>query len=594
MAKRIDIAAGAALLSLFMTLAGFFIPASLWASTVQVAAIHGQDRYQAGREFPVLFRLKIEKPWYIHGAGKGEGSLIPTALTFQKTPGLEITDVRFPRPEKKKFDFSSQPIDVLTGEIVVRATLRVQPEAPQGRHVIRGRLSYQACVGAQCRMPEEAPVSLFVDVVPPDTVVTLLNQDLFLAGEQGPATEAGRFRPGAGFFLTLLGIFLGGLALNLTPCIYPLIPITVSFFGGRKQMSRGHTLLHGLLYMFGLALTNSILGLSAALSGGLLGSALQHPWILISVACVMVGLATSFFGLWELRLPTKLTTAASKSYGGFFGSFFMGLTLGIVAAPCIGPFILGLLTYVGQTGDPLIGFVYFFILSLGLGLPLALLGIFSGAVRRLPLSGDWMLWIRRLMGWVLLGMAVYILDPLLPHDWGFPLALAPLLILAGIHLGWLDRTGRTLPRFTYFKKGLGVLLAVAGCVVLLWPTPEGVRVPWLPYDQKGLAEALSKKKPVILDFYADWCEPCRAMDEEVFSDPGVVRMSRNFLTMRVDLTTRRPDQDSLLRKYEVRGVPTVLFFNRDGIEEKSLRVEFLVSRSQFLERMSRALKSSRQ
>ncbi|MBW1945606.1 MAG: thioredoxin family protein [Deltaproteobacteria bacterium] len=583
--------AGALLISLFMILGGIFLPAPIWASTVQVEVIHGQDRYQVDREFPVLFRLKITKPWYIHGAEKGESALIPTSLAFQKTPGLEITDIKFPQAEKKNFDFSPQPIDVLSGEILVRATLRVQQKASLGKHVIQGHLSYQACEGARCRMPEEVPVSLTVNLVPSDTLVTLHNQDLFLAKEPspGPGTGTGPFRPGTGFLLSLLGIFLGGLALNLTPCVYPLIPITVSFFSGRKQMPPGHAMLHGLLYVGGLALTNSILGLSAALSGGLLGSALQHPWVLIFVACVMVALAASFFGLWELRLPTRLTTAASKNYGGFFGSFFMGLTLGIVAAPCIGPFILGLLTYVGQTGDPFIGFIYFFVLSLGMGIPLALLGIFSGAVQRLPLSGDWMLWVRKLMGWVLLGMAAYILSPLLPNNWGFPSALALLLIPAGIHLGWIDRSGRAPGKFTYFKRVLGLLMAAVGCVALLWPAAEGISVQWLPYDQKSLAAAASKKQPVILDFYADWCEPCRAMDEEVFSDPGVVRLSQNFLTMRVDLTKRQPYQDALLRKYKVRGVPTVLFLNREGLEEESLRVEYLVSRSQFLDRMSRAL-----
>ena len=433
-------------------------------------------------------------------------------------------------------------------------------------------------------MPEKVPVAVSVTVVPPDTLVTLHNQDLF------PGEEAGGFAPGKGFFITLVGIFIGGLALNLTPCIYPLIPITVSFFSGRSQAMGGHTLAHGVLYMGGLALTNSFLGLSAALSGGMLGSALQHPWVLVFIACVMVALATSFFGLWELRLPNRLTTAASKNYGGFFGSFFMGLTLGIVAAPCIGPFVLGLLIDVGQRGDPFIGFLYFFILSLGMGLPLALLGVFSGTAQRLPMSGDWMLWVRKAMGWVLMGMAAFILSPLLPADRGFPVVLALLLVAAGIHLGWIDRTGGAFPRFTYFKRILGLLLAAAACISLLWPAPERVHIQWAPYDEKHLAQALSEKKPVILDFYADWCEPCRALDDQVFSDPQVVRMSRGFVALRVDLTRRQPYQEALLRKYEVRGVPTVIFLNREGIEERALRTESLVSRARFLDRMSSVLK----
>ena len=187
-------------------------------------------------------------------------------------------------------------------------------------------------------------------------------------------------------------------------------------------------------------MTNSLLGLSAALSGGMLGFALQKPFVLIFVAAVMVFMGLSFFGLWEIRLPAWLTRAASKDYAGFFGTFFMGLTLGIVAAPCLGPFILGLLLWVGQMGDPLLGFLFFFVLSIGLGLPLAVLAIFSGAIARLPKSGDWMLWVRRLMGWILIGMAVYMVSPVVSHLIARHWLLLGVSAAAGIHLGWLDKT----------------------------------------------------------------------------------------------------------------------------------------------------------
>ena len=169
---------------------------------------------------------------------------------------------------------------------------------------------------------------------------------------------------------TLLGVFAGGLALNLTPCVYPLIPITVSYFGGRAGQGRGKLAVHGLLYLGGLSVTNSVLGVVAALTGSLMGSALQNPIVLVVVAGVLVLFATSLFGFWELQLPQSLTSAASKSYAGYFGTLFMGLTLGVVAAPCLGPFVLGLLTWVASMGSPWLGFLIFFTLSLGLGVPL--------------------------------------------------------------------------------------------------------------------------------------------------------------------------------------------------------------------------------
>jgi thiol:disulfide interchange protein DsbD len=231
---------------------------------------------------------------------------------------------------------------------------------------------------------------------------------------------------------TLMGIFAAGMALNLTPCVYPLIPITISYFGGRSD--RRQLIGHGLCYICGLSITNSTLGVVAALTGGLMGAVLQNPLVLTFVAVLLIILATSLFGLWELRLPSDLMQAASRSHAGFVGTLFMGLTMGVVAAPCIGPFVLGLLTWVASMGSPWLGFVVFFTLSLGLGLPLFCLALFSGNLSKLPRSGEWMLWVRKLMGWVLIGMAVYFIRPVLP-EMARILLPAIVALTAGLHLG---------------------------------------------------------------------------------------------------------------------------------------------------------------
>ena len=423
---------------------------------------------------------------------------------------------------------------------------------------------------------------------------TALGQDRLIQvkGDSDIERRSQEESTGASIWFTLLAIFLGGLALNLTPCVYPLIPITVSYFGGKSERIRGQTIIHGLLYMFGLSMTNSLLGLSAALSGGMLGFALQNPFVLIFVVAVMVAMALSFFGLWELKLPIGLTRLASKSYAGFLGTFFMGLTLGIVAAPCLGPFILGLLVYVGQMGDPFLGFIYFFVLSIGLGLPLSVLAIFSGAIVRLPKSGDWMLWIRKFMGWVLLGMAAFMISPLISHLFGRHWLLAGVSAAAGIHLGWLDKTGAKLRIFPYLKKVMGVVLVCGGIVYLVLTSQHVGGIEWIPYDESIIAKAVEEKKPMIIDFYADWCGPCVAMEKEVFTDPEVIKLSRNVINMRLDLTKVKQFHNEVMRKYQIRGIPTAVFINRQGVEEKRLRAVGFVDKSEFLNRLTWLLNKS--
>lgn len=380
------------------------------------------------------------------------------------------------------------------------------------------------------------------------------------------------------------------MALNLTPCVYPLLPITVSYFAGRTG-GRGSTLAHGLCYIGGLALVNSLLGVVAALTGRLMGAALRHPAVLVGVAGVLLFFAASLFGLWEMRLPAALSRSASRSFGGYLGSVFMGLTMGVVAAPCIGPFVLGLLTWVAGTGSALFGFAVFLTLSLGLGLPLLALALFSSRLDHLPRAGDWMVWVRRLMGWVLVGMAVYFVRPVLSPDLGLGL-LAAALLAAAVDLGWRFGGGSDTRTFRRLRRGIGALGVLLALVLVGNRLLRGPGVTWQDFPA-GSAVAARDRKPMIVDFSADWCTPCRRLEEETFHDPGVVELAgTSFVMVKVDLTRGGdPEQERLVREHAVQGVPTVVFFDRGGRELAALRLVDFIPPGDFLARMRYALEA---
>jgi thiol:disulfide interchange protein DsbD len=418
-----------------------------------------------------------------------------------------------------------------------------------------------------------------------ETTLQMISDDM--PGAESNPVDIPSAINGWSMILTLFGIFVGGIALNLTPCVYPLIPITVSFFAGRSGKGQTQLLLHSLCYTGGLAVTNSILGVVAALTGGLMGSILQNPVVLFVIAAILIFFATSLFGLWELQLPDRLSEIATKSHAGYLGSLFMGLTLGVVAAPCIGPFVLGLLTLVAALGSPWIGFIVFFTLSLGLGLPLLLLALFSGQVEKLPRAGEWTVWIRKLMGWVLVGMAFYFLKPLYPEGYQM-LFFAMVAFAAGIHLGVFDKTLAGFQSFRWLNAVAGLIgFALSIFFIGAW-TFQSPGLTWQSYSDELLDQAKRENKPVIIDFYAAWCPPCNKMEETTFRHPDIIKTANDFTMIKVDLTERGdPLHERLIKKYEVRGVPTAIFLDSQGNERRDLRLMAYEKPEDFRKRMEK-------
>jgi thiol:disulfide interchange protein DsbD len=417
--------------------------------------------------FSILLEISILEGWHINSDQPLEDFLIPTKIKFDESSGISFGRIQYMEPELRKFSFSDTKMSVYEGKIYALTTITISPTFEESEIKLSGKLYFQACNDKSCLAPAEYYFASLLPVANAGEVTTEINKEIFdeilprfkTKKIEASESEFSQIVRESGLFYTFLFIFLGGLALNLTPCVYPLIPITISYFGGQSEGNKKALVLRAVIYVLGMAVTYSLLGVLAALTGSLLGSALQNPLVLIFVALVLVGLALSMFGLYEIRVPQSLAMLGSKNRTGYIGTLFMGLTVGLIAAPCIGPFVLGLLTYVSELGDPILGFWMFFVLALGLGTPFLILGIFSGAATRLPRSGAWMIWVRNIFGFVLIGMAIYFLEPLFPEKSWFYYSLAIVSIVAGVYLGWLDKnTGKTGFKITRYIVGITFIL----------------------------------------------------------------------------------------------------------------------------------------
>ena len=545
----------------------------------------------------ILLEINIKKGWHINSDQPLADFLIPTKIRFEKTNGVTFGRIQYMKPELRKFSFSETKLSVFEGKTYVLSSITISPDFQESEIRLSGNIYYQACNDESCLAPTEYRFATLLPVVSTEKEVTKINQEIFetvlpqFQIDEGNVdqNEVSQIIEKSGFVYTFLFIFLGGLALNLTPCVYPLIPITISYFGGQSDGDKKSLVIRAIIYVLGMSVTYSILGVLASLTGSLLGSALQNPLVLIFVALVLLGLALSMFGLYEIRVPQSLAMLGGKNRSGYIGTLFMGLTVGLIAAPCIGPFVLGLLTYVGELGDPILGFWMFFVLALGLGTPFLLLGIFSGVATRLPRSGAWMIWVRNIFGFVLIGMAIYFLEPLFPDSFYYYSSLAIVAIVAGIYLGWLDKNrGKTA--FMLTRNIVGVIFILLGVFFLLpSETESGELINWQKYTPEQLQQAKDLSKPVVLDFYADWCIPCKELDKYTFSDKRIVEQAKKFIMLKADLTHFQSEQTNNLRnKFNIKGVPTIVFINSEGREVEDLRLIGFEEADHFLERMQKA------
>jgi thiol:disulfide interchange protein DsbD len=370
-----------------------------------------------------------------------------------------------------------------------------------------------------------------------------------------------------------LAALVGGLGVSLTPCVYPMVAVTVSVFGAKQARRRSEGVLLSLSFVAGIAAMFVPMGVIAGMTGSFFASVLQNRWVIVGISGLFLAMAASMFGAFELTLPSKLTNRLAEMGGiGHKGAFLLGLVCGLIAAPCTGPVLTGILVWIAQTQNATLGAAAMAAFSIGLGAPFFVVGAFA---IQLPKSGHWMVHVKSLLGIVLVVVALYFLnntfgfaDGIVSSSLGFA-AAAALAVLLGVLLGAVHREFAEPGVGVKLGKGLGIVLTSVGALlVILSLTKPSQTLSWEPGGlERALARASSEKRPLLLDFTAAWCIACKELDAKTFSEPRVGRELGRFIAVKFDATNDDdPKVAATMERYKVVGLPTVLLFDSSGRE----------------------------
>lgn len=586
-----------------------------WAQLVKVELNprlnFAKPRVPQGGSIAGTLVFQVPKPYHVNANPASEEYLISTTFTPDRSPHYQIKEIRYPAPQERNFTFSGdKPLKVYEGKVSISFRLVLSKKAPLGKLKITGKLRYQACDEQSCYPPQTKAVMGTIEVVSKRAAGSEL---LIESGSPGLTEQVSssvasttqpkdfahwiedQFKKGRWFLFFAL-LFVGGLGLNLTPCVFPLIPITLGFFGMQAQGRRARRIGLTALYALSMAATYAFLGTLAAVLGKRFGFQFQNPWFVWGLVILLGVLALSMFDLYKLQVPPSLMRYVGGRTG-WVGALLMGLLAGVAAAPCIGPVIAALIPIVAGLGNPWIGFTFFLALGLGLGLPYFVLGLFLESVQgRLPRSGGWLVVVERVFGVLLIGTAIYFTRSVLPESLYNWLWAAFFLFFTSYFLLMARRESaeRTTLRLNQALGGLMLALSLYSLYsLLLVPrltlSASNNQVPshliWIPYSKQRLQEAIRQGKPVLIDFDAQWCQACRELEEKTYADPQVVQEAERFVRLKLDSTRETPEAEAAHREHQVVGLPTVIFIDSSGRERRDLRLTTFEPPDQFLKRL---------
>jgi len=594
-----------------------------------------QELLPPDEAFKLSLEVRDNRTLIAHLAPAKDYYLYRDKIAFEsKSEGIHIEQVTLPSG-KMKDDQLFGRTEVYYQPLEAVITLRREASAPEQLSL---SATYQGCnepIGV-CYAPISKTNEILLPAVKAaiDTVAGTISGEaqaastdpaveLFQApGNTAPLFETESYKierlfASGNFWLILSGFFGIGVLLAFTPCVFPMLPILSGIIASKgQQMSKTRGFILSLAYVLGMSITYAAAGAAAGLSGAMLSAALQNAWVLGSFALIFTALAFSMFGFYELQMPAfiqnKLVEETSHLKGGqLAGVFGMGALSALIVSPCVAAPLAGALLYISQTRDVILGGSALFVMALGMGIPLLLLGISAGAL--LPKAGAWMKSIQQFFGVLLLAVAIWLISPVITEV-AHMLLWAALLIISAIYLHALDPLPNQASGFSKFLKGIGVIALLTGVALLIGvlsgsrdilqplgkfnfsatissvqPAETALNTgEALPFKQVKTVAALdeliqqSRGRYVMVDFYADWCISCKEMERFTFTDPQVRKRLENVELVQINVTEGTPDDAELLKRFKLFGPPGILFFDKQGIEIPDIKIIGYLDKKDFV------------
>ena len=503
-------------------------------------------KVEAGRKFKASITIRVPADHYIY-ADK-------TDVDFASLEGIRIDEIKYPKPETMQDPYFGKTMDVFKDDVVIEIVGHIPETFKAGERELNALLSFQGCSSKLCLRPEELELAFRIDIEAAKEEPAKSREAVSEEGEHVPGEGVGSFirsqdfAPIAerGILFAIVVVFLAGLLVSLSPCILPIIPVVLLTIGVEAQKKWAKNISLAATFVAGLVIVNAGLGLLAAGFGRTIGFLFQYRIFLVAVVIFFVAMALSMFGLFEFKPIGSIHRLLHKIGGkGYRGALLMGLATGLIASPCASPVLVALLGYVGLKQSYALGFLLLVIFGLGMGLLFIIFGAAYGELAGKFKSGKWAVWIKRALGIMLLIPAVFYLRSLVRWDGVF-------------HPG--AETGKP-------------------------------RVEWVVTKEEGLKFARQSGRPVMVEFYADWCPPCRTLENKFFKEEEVIDLAYKMVPVKIDATVSTPEVDAMVREFHVIGWPAFFFMSPEGRMYDDLTV-ISYDPDRLLESMREAVKRS--